>query len=119
MAGDYSRYKAEIFKSDQTIKTEAKDFYSKSQQIAEFLHPTNPVRLGLALNHSVFFYEIIMDTEEACRMAKDAFDAAINSLDSLSDNSTEYRDSTLILQLLRDNLSLWTSVNQEDEETFN
>ncbi len=40
-------------------------------------------------------------------MAKQAFDDAIAELDSLSEES--YRDSTLIMQLLRDNLTLWTS----------
>ena len=118
MAGDYSRYKAEIFKNDETVKNEAKEFYHKSQLIAENLPATNPVRLGLALNFSVFYYEIIMDTEGACKMAKENFDNAINELGNLSDSEHEYRDSTLILQLLRDNLSLWTSANQEVEEDF-
>ena len=118
MAGDYSRYKAEIFKDDESIKVQAKEFYEKSQQIAEHLETTNPVRLGLALNFSVFYYEIIMDSEGACLMAKKSFDSAINDMGDLSESQNEYRDSTLILQLLRDNLSLWTSANQENEEDW-
>lgn len=43
----------------------------------------------------------------ACHLAKQAFDEAIAELDSLSEES--YKDSTLIMQLLRDNLTLWTS----------
>ena len=118
MAGDYSRYKAEIFKDHESIKLQAKEFYTKSQVIADYLETTNPVRLGLALNFSVFFYEIIMDSEGACRMAKESFDSAINDMGDLSESQTEYRDSTLILQLLRDNLSLWTSANQENEDDW-
>lgn len=41
------------------------------------------------------------------RLAKAAFDDAITELDTLSEDS--YKDSTLIMQLLRDNLTLWTS----------
>ena len=48
----------------------------------------------------------------ACQLAKQAFDEAIAELDSLSEES--YKDSTLIMQLLRDNLTLWTSDLQDD-----
>ena len=73
--------------------------------------PTHPIRLGLALNFSVFHYEIMGAPDEACQLAKNAFDDAIAELDTLSEES--YKDSTLIMQLLRDNLTLWTS-DQED-----
>lgn len=71
------------------------------------LPPTHPIRLGLALNFSVFYYEILNSPDRACHLAKQAFDDAIAELDNLSEES--YRDSTLIMQLLRDNLTLWTS----------
>lgn len=48
------------------------------------LRPTNPIRLGLGLNFSVFHYEIQGNPTEACALAKDAFDGAIAELDSLS-----------------------------------
>lgn len=55
----------------------------------------------------MFYYEILNSPDRACHLAKQAFDDAIAELDSLSEES--YRDSTLIMQLLRDNLTLWTS----------
>lgn len=52
------------------------------------------------------------NTGRACHLAKQAFDEAIAELDTLSEES--YKDSTLIMQLLRDNLTLWTSDLPED-----
>ena len=68
---------------------------------------THPIRLGLALNYSVFYYEILNSPDHACKLAKGAFDNAIADLDNLEED--EYRDSATIMQLLRDNLTLWTS----------
>jgi hypothetical protein len=87
--------------------------YKSAQDIAlTDLPPTHPIRLGLALNFSVFYYEILNSPDRACHLAKQAFDDAIAELDTLNEES--YKDSTLIMQLLRDNLTLWTSDVQEE-----
>ena len=113
MAGDYYRYLAEFSNTDETAKNanedgvKAKEYYDRAMDVAkDNLAETHPTRLGLALNFSVCYYEILKEPEKACEMAKNAFDAAINKLDTLNDAS--YKDSTLIMQLLRDNLTLWT-----------
>jgi 14-3-3 protein epsilon len=107
MTGDYYRYLAE-FVTDQGYEKQAADMYQKAMQVAlKKLPPTHPIRLGLALNYSVCFYEILKDKQKACDLAKTAFDQAISKLDKLDEAS--YKDSTLIMQLLRDNLTLWTS----------
>jgi len=115
MIGDYNRYRAEYLEGDdrENVKTAASEAYGKAVELAkEALEETDPTRLGLMLNFSVFNYEVMKETEKACNLAKDAFDQAIAKLDSLSDNS--YKDSTLIMQLLRDNLTLWTSENDDN-----
>ncbi|KAJ8637399.1 hypothetical protein MRB53_011666 [Persea americana] len=115
MKGDYYRYLAE-FRADQDRKEAAdqslKGYEAASKTANTDLPPTHPIRLGLALNFSVFYYEIMNSPERACHLAKQAFDEAIAELDSLSEES--YKDSTLIMQLLRDNLTLWTSDLPED-----
>merc|ERR1712147_330644 len=82
--------------------------YGEAQKVAEKdLAVTHPIRLGLALNYSVFQYEVLNNPDEACKMARTAFEDAIAELDNVAEDS--YKDSTLIMQLLRDNLTLWTS----------
>ncbi|KAK2195506.1 bifunctional 14-3-3 domain superfamily/14-3-3 protein/14-3-3 protein [Babesia duncani] len=110
MKGDYYRYISEFScdESKANASASARDSYQKATEIAESeLKSTHPIRLGLALNYSVFFYEILNRPQQACEMAKRAFDDAITEFDSVSEDS--YKDSTLIMQLLRDNLTLWCS----------
>jgi len=114
MKGDYYRYLAEFQSDPQRKETSdnALDAYKSASGIANSeLAPTHPIRLGLALNFSVFYYEIMNSPQKACHLAKQAFDDAIAELDTLSEES--YKDSTLIMQLLRDNLTLWTSDDNE------
>ncbi|OWF44669.1 14-3-3 protein zeta/delta-like [Mizuhopecten yessoensis] len=129
MKGDYYRYLAEVNEpgsamTKENIIRESKCAYDQAYEKAcEYMQPTHPIRLGLSLNYSVFFYEIDNCPEQACKTAKKAFDEAIAELDTLSEDS--YKDSTLIMQLLRDNLTLWTSDahtdhdNDQQEESLN
>jgi len=118
MQGDYYRYRAEFAAGDdkEKVAEQALMAYKTATEIASQLAPTHPIRLGLALNFSVFYYEILNSPTRACELARKAFDAAITDLDKLTEES--YKDSTLIMQLLRDNLNLWItdSANAEEEE---
>merc|ERR1712119_149094 len=110
MKADYYRYIAEFTLGDKKSKAaeSARQAYQDAQNVAEKdLAVTHPIRLGLALNFSVFQYEVLQQPEEACKMARTAFEDAIAELDNVAEDS--YKDSTLIMQLLRDNLTLWTS----------
>lgn len=114
MTGDYYRYNAESV-SDKKLDEMAADYYRQAFELAEKkLNSTHPIRLGLALNYSVCYYEILKDKDKACDLAKSAFDQAISKLDKLEE--ADYKDSTLIMQLLRDNLTLWTSDDPDDND---
>jgi len=110
MKGDYYRYLAEVAVADAkaAVVDDSQKAYQDAFEISKGqMQPTHPIRLGLALNFSVFYYEILNSPDKACQLAKQAFDDAIAELDTLNEDS--YKDSTLIMQLLRDNLTLWTS----------
>jgi len=116
MKADYYRYIAEFTSDDtkQKASQDAKAAYAEATAVAEKdLVVTHPIRLGLALNYSVFMYEVLNQPDEACKMARTAFEDAIAELDNVAEDS--YKDSTLIMQLLRDNLTLWTSDQEPGE----
>lgn len=115
MKGDYFRYLVEVCsEDDKESREKSKKAYEEATTLSHVNLPsTHPIRLGLALNFSVFYYEIENSPDDACSLAKKAFDLAITELDKLGEDT--YKDSTLIMQLLRDNLTLWTSSGEDDE----
>jgi len=117
MKGDYYRYLVEIEPSEsderKELASKSQKAYNDAKEQAKDLPSTHPIRLGLALNFSVFYYEIENDQEKACKLAKTAFDDAIADLDNVEEDS--YKDSTLIMQLLRDNLTLWQTDSGDTE----
>jgi 14-3-3 protein epsilon len=122
MKGDYNRYGAEVSSESDKMNftTKAEAAYKEALALATEgeasanLPATNPIRLGLALNYSVFMYEILAQKTEAAEMASTAFKSAMEQLDTLDES--QYRDSTLIMQLLQDNIGLWDEHGPEDEE---
>jgi 14-3-3 protein epsilon len=107
--GDYHRYLAEFANHSQRkiSKDASLEAYKAAYDLApQELPPTHPLRLGLALSFAVYYYEIQEDPQRACQLAKQTIDDAVPEIDNLSND--HYRDSTLLMQLLRDNLELWT-----------
>mmetsp|Transcript_29433 Transcript_29433/g.41039 ORF Transcript_29433/g.41039 Transcript_29433/m.41039 type:complete len:89 (+) Transcript_29433:583-849(+) len=86
MAGDHYRYLAEIFKTTKPEYTKkGQEAYVKAKEmVTKYLPTTHPLRLGLMLNYSVYEHEIKQNKELACKVAKEAFDAAIRDLESVS-----------------------------------
>ncbi|EPY37619.1 tyrosine 3-monooxygenase/tryptophan 5-monooxygenase activation protein [Angomonas deanei] len=106
MKGDYHRYYAEIESGSENQKNLALDAYTKATQSIASLKPTSPIRLGLALNFSVFYYEILKSPDKGCQLARQAFEEALSDPEVL--NEEQHKEAALIMQLLRDNLALWT-----------
>ena len=112
MIGDYCRYVAESAKGDRLEKTkqDALAAYDDACKIAEkSLNACNSIRLGLALNFSVFHYEVMKDVRKACELGDKALTDALDKLDDCDEET--FRDAQSIIELLRENLALW-----KDEE---
>mmetsp|Transcript_26197 Transcript_26197/g.57623 ORF Transcript_26197/g.57623 Transcript_26197/m.57623 type:complete len:244 (+) Transcript_26197:50-781(+) len=109
MKGDYHRYMAEFAdgQDHSRFAQEAQEAYQGATEAAASMPACHPVRLGLALNFSVFFYEVLASPEQACVHAKAAYEAALTGEAS--------SEAEQILQLLNDNLFLWTKA--EDGKT--
>ena len=115
MQGDYYRYEAEIEENiNGPVADKALNSYNSAIDAGTTLKPTHPILLGLALNFSTFYYEILNNPEKACNLANDAFGGAIAELDTL--NEDNYKDSTLIMALISDNITLWNCDKGEDSE---
>uniref|UniRef100_A0A2K5KGM6 14-3-3 domain-containing protein n=1 Tax=Colobus angolensis palliatus TaxID=336983 RepID=A0A2K5KGM6_COLAP len=116
MKGGYFQYLAEVAcgENQKQMTDNSQGAYQEAFDISKKeIQSTHPICLGLAVNFSVFYHEIHNHPELACTLAKMTFDEAIAELDTLNEDS--YKDSTLIMQLLRDSLTLWTSDSEGEE----
>ena len=110
MVGDYYRYIAENAKDGklEEVKNNALKAYDQANGIN--LPPCNPIKLGLALNFSVFHYEVMKNHSQACKLADEALQNALDKIDELEED--DFRDAKSIIELLKENLTLW----KEEEE---
>ena len=113
MVGDYYRYIAENAKDSvlEDVKQQALKAYEDANKIE--LPPCNPIKLGLALNFSVFHYEVMKNHKAACQLADEALQNALDKIDELEED--DFRDAKSIIELLKENLTLW----KEEEEDGN
>jgi len=112
MVGDYYRYIAENAGEDiiAAVRDNALKYYKNANEIQ--LPPCNPIRLGLALNFSVFHYEVMKNHKAAVELADLALQEALDKIDELEED--DFRDAKSIIELLKENLTLW-----KEEESGN
>jgi hypothetical protein len=112
MIADYYRYTAETASGDKLseVTEKAAKFYQSATDAAKALKPYNSNKLGLALNYSVFYYELRNDSKKACSIAEEALNGARDEIDNMDND--EARDALSIIELLKENLDLW---KEEDE----
>jgi len=117
MVGDYYRYVAESASGSQLeeVKTGALEYYNKATDLSsKDLNACNPIRLGLALNFSVFYFEVMNDHKKACELGETALQNALEKIDDCDEET--FRDAKSIIELLKENLSLW---KEEEDDNKN
>lgn len=107
MVGDYYRYMAESAQDEVLEKARqgALQSYKDAEAVGKELPACNPIKLGLALNFSVFYYEVMQDSKQACILAETALQEAMNKIDEVDEET--FRDAKSIIELLKENLTLW------------
>ncbi|CAI2377696.1 unnamed protein product [Moneuplotes crassus] len=115
MIGDYYRYTAESATGDQlaAVTENALKYYDEATKAGENLKPYNSTKLGLALNFSVFHYELKNDSSKACLIAEEALNGAKEKIDDM--DNEEARDALSIIELLKENLDLWKEEEGNDD----
>jgi 14-3-3 protein epsilon len=117
MVGDYYRYVAESAHGEklEEVRNGALEFYDKAQTLCEKeLNPCNPIRLGLSLNFSVFHFEVMNNHKKACELGESSLQAALEKIDECDEET--FRDAKSIIELLKENLSLWKDEEENNNE---
>jgi len=115
MKGDYNRYIAEYAQGElkQKVSEEALAAYKEATENTKSLSPIHPISLGLALNFSVFYYEVINEQDTACNIAKKVLDLASKELTDVDEENEQNKDALSIINLLRENLDMWKMEAEE------
>ncbi|CDW77668.1 14-3-3 protein [Stylonychia lemnae] len=116
MVGDYFRYMAESATGDKLAQARdgALQHYKEAEAAGRELQACNPIKLGLALNFSVFYYEVMQDNKQACTLAETALQEAMNKIDDVDEET--FRDAKSIIELLKENLTLWKEEEGGDNQ---
>ena len=86
--------------------------YNVAMEAGKELNYNNSTLLGLALNLSVFCYEVLVNPTEAIRISKETLEKGKKELLGIDEDNEEYRDSISIINLLQENLNMWTMDNE-------
>ena len=110
LKADYFRYICEFAEGneyqDNLIKAE--EYYKKAYEIADKKLPIiNCNRVSVALNYAIFLYETKKDKKSGFDIAQNTFKESMKFIDDLE--KPKYRDTLLIIQLLKENIIFWNS----------
>ena len=120
----YNKLKADYFRyiAENVDKNDGKPFLEKSlksykdaTEISKKLPITNQLRLGLALNFSIFYYEIMNDSKTACSITKETIEIASKAMGNTDEEDEEFKDAFRIIDTMNENLQMWSDVENKKD----
>jgi len=114
MAADYYRYWLENYagKKKDELMALCDEYYTKALgKVNDPKYKCDPIKLGATLNYSVHLYEVKEAKKEALKVAEKGLQEALEKIDDVDEET--YRDAKTIIELLKENISLWKE--EEDE----
>ena len=117
LKADYFRYICEFAEGNELLDNliKAEEFYKKAYEIADKKLPIiNCNRVSVALNYAIFLYETKKDKKNGFDIAQNTFKESMKFIEDLE--KPKYRDTLLIIQLLKENIIFWNSEMGEEEE---
>ena len=104
MKADYCRYLAEIQR--MPVNQVQAAYVAAYDAARNSLGPAHPLRTGIALNYSVFHYEIVGNKDAAIQIAKMAYEEGNSAAKSLPPEEKD--DAMEVINLIATNLKNWT-----------
>ena len=109
LIGDYYRYIAENIEDDTKAFYSNKSLtaYNEAMELAKNLSHTNHVKLGLCLNLSVYYYEVVNNQQTGFQIAREALEHVKKEIDNIDENDENFTDTFHIIEMLQENLNIW------------
>ena len=117
LKADYFRYICEFAegKEFEYNLNKAEEYYKKAFEISEKKLPIiNCNRVSIGLNYAIFLYEVKKDRMAGFDVAQNIFKESMKFIDDLE--KSKFRDTLLIIQLLKENIIFWNSEMGDEEE---
>jgi len=117
LKADYFRYICEFAEGKEYSEnlSKAEDNYKKAYDMADKKLPIiNCNRVSVALNYAIFLYEIKKDKKAGFEVAQNTFKESMKFVEDLE--KPKFRDTLLIIQLLKENIIFWNSEMSDEEE---
>ena len=113
MIGDYYRFIGDF--AEGSLKNKIIDncnkYYSEADKILSNFSYLNPIKIGLLLNTTVYYYEVLSSPQKAINLAQ----TIVKNFEEdrkhkkIDENSDDFKDSLSIYNLVKENLDMWKS----------